>query len=108
MWTTDIYQPLAHFYSQRGQPGLPRHVFLLTDGDVEQPEAVVQLVGQNVGRARCHTLGIGSGGSRELVRRTAIAGQGSFHFVADTETEALNAKVIASLAAACKPALASL
>lgn len=61
-----------------------------------------------MGRARCHTFGIGSGASRDLVRRTAIAGQGSFQFVDDYETEGLNAKVIASLAAACKPALAEL
>ena len=83
------------------------NVFLLTDGAVSSPDAVINLVEKNSKTARCHTFGIGSGASRHLVKKAAIAGKGSYQFIQDGETN-MNAKVIASLSRAVKPALAGL
>ena len=82
-------------------------MFLLTDGAVGSPDAVINLVGKNSKSARCHTFGIGSGASRHLVKKAAIAGKGTYQFIQDGEAN-MNAKVIASLSKAVKPALAGL
>ena len=83
------------------------NVFLLTDGAVSSPDAVIKLVEKNSKTARCHTFGIGSGASHQLVKKAAIAGKGTYQFIQDGETN-MNAKVIASLSRAVKPALAGL
>lgn len=82
-------------------------MFLLTDGAVSSPQDVINLIGKHSQQARCHSFGIGSGASRDLVKRAAIAGKGTYHFVQEGETS-MNAKVIASLSEAVKPALAGL
>ena len=107
MGGTEIYAPLDFIYKKKPEPAYPRNIFLLTDGGVSSPGNVINLVGKNVSSARCHSFGIGSGASRELVKKTAIAGKGSYQFINDGETN-MNAKVIASLNRAVKPAFADL
>ena len=107
MGGTEIYPALDAIYKNKPDAAYPRNVFLLTDGAVSSPQMVVNLVAKNARLARCHTFGIGSGASRELVKKAALAGKGSYQFTNDGETN-MNGKVIASLTRAVKPALSGL
>ena len=65
---------------------------------------MINLIAKNSNKARCHSFGIGSGASRELVKGAAIAGKGTYQFIADND-KSMNEKVIYSLSQAVKPAL---
>jgi hypothetical protein len=60
-----------------------KRVFLLTDGEVDNKEAIFEYVRNNSDEMRIHTFGIGSGCDRELITETAKAGRGSFSFASD-------------------------
>ena len=107
MGGTHIYDALDQVFKQKQNPNFPLTVFLLTDGAVGSPDTVINLIGKNSNTARCHSFGIGSGASRHLVKKAAIAGKGTYQFIQDGETN-MNAKVISSLSRAVKPALTGL
>ena len=107
MGGTEILAPLKDIYSWKKEAGFPVNVFLITDGEVDSPQAVIQLIKKNAGNARCHSFGIGSGVSRELVKGAAIAGKGTYQFVQDSNDN-MNTKVILSLTKAVRPALVDL
>lgn len=64
---------------------LKRQIFLLTDGAVSDTSAVVSLIDKFAlaTNSRVHTLGVGSGASTELIKESANAGGGCFHFIAN-------------------------
>ena len=107
MGGTEIYQPLQQIYSWKKDPAYPVNIFLITDGEVDSPQQVIQIIKKNARSARCHSFGIGSGVSRELVKGAAIAGKGTYQFVEDS-TDNMNTKVILSLTKAVRPALVDL
>ena len=47
-WGTKLLPPLQHIYRQRPLPGLPRQVFVLTDGSVSNTAACIDEVKRNV------------------------------------------------------------
>jgi hypothetical protein len=63
--------------------GYPRNVFLLTDGEVGDTEAIVQLCADNCGHCRVHGIGIGDGASKALIKGSAEKGKGKSIFLAD-------------------------
>ncbi len=71
--------------------GYPRHVFLLTDGEVSDTNAIVDLVRRSIKHSRVHTSGVGKGVSKELIRECARAGKGNHAFI--SESGNLNKKV---------------
>uniref|UniRef100_A0A3B3BM09 VIT domain-containing protein n=1 Tax=Oryzias melastigma TaxID=30732 RepID=A0A3B3BM09_ORYME len=64
---TDILQPLKYIYSQPFISNLPRQLFILTDGEVENPKEILDLVKRNAGSHRCSFFGIGEGASSVLI-----------------------------------------
>ena len=56
-------------------------VFVLTDGQVSNTEAVISLVEKNNANTRVFSLGIGSSVSHHLVEGLARAGKGTSQFV---------------------------
>ncbi|CDW82813.1 UNKNOWN [Stylonychia lemnae] len=70
---------------------LIRKIFLLTDGAVNDPAAVLNLASQNQQNTQIHTFGIGNDCSKYLVKQLARAGRGSYSFV--EEGDNLNAKI---------------
>ena len=44
---TEIYAPLEKALLQAGVPGYPKFIFLLSDGAVENTEAVIQMARKN-------------------------------------------------------------
>lgn len=101
MGGTEICSPLEHIFKQQYSAQHPRTVFLLTDGAVSSPEIVVNLVADNVGKNRVHTIGIGEGVSPYLIKEVAKAGKGTASFV--TKNEELKLTVINALKKAVQP-----
>lgn len=84
MGGTELLEPLTQIFSGDKLPQCAvRHIFLLTDGAVNNTKIVVKLIRDNYkgGETRMHTFGIGSGVSTELVKNSAMAGQGHFYFI---------------------------
>ena len=105
MGGTEILNPLMHIFDQPVNIEYPRTVFLLTDGEVGQPERVVRLVSEHVGKCRVHTIGIGAGVDSYLIKEAGKAGKGSYSFV--TQNEELQFTVMNALKRAIQPCLTS-
>jgi hypothetical protein len=101
MGGTEIHSPLQYIFDQPSQ--YPRAVFLLTDGEVDSPSIVVDLIKENRGNSRVHSFGIGNGVDRNLIIQSAKAGNGVSEFVASGEN--MQVKVIDVLKSAMMPAL---
>lgn len=101
MGGTNIAKPLE--YTLQQFKDYQQKIFLLTDGEVNKPDIVINLAKYNSHRAQFHTFGIGNGCSKYLVKSVARAGRGSFSFV--EENDNLKAKVIKALKKATEPSL---
>lgn len=53
----------------RSEPkeGIPRQLFILTDGEVNNPQECISAVKKNANTTRVFTFGIGTDASKELV-----------------------------------------
>ncbi len=100
---TEILAPLKAILEAPLVDGLPRQLFVLTDGEVSNTEAVLALVRANAGTARVFTFGIGAGASLHLVRGMARAGGGEAELIAPGER--VEGKVMRQLARALASAL---
>lgn len=95
MGGTEIYQPIEAILKEPADATLPRHLYLLTDGEVSNTQVIVDLIEKNREKCHVHTFGIGSGASTELVRNCAIAGNGHFSFI--LKIEEIEQKVVGAL-----------
>ena len=75
---------------------LQKRIFILTDGEVDNPDQVIQLARVNADRIKIHTFGLGSDCSKYLVEKVAKAGRGTASFV-DENSNDLKGKVINAL-----------
>lgn len=98
---TELMEPLRLIFDQPVQNGFERRIVLLTDGQVCNTEAVLDLVRQNAAHAAIYTIGIGSAVSQHLVEGLAEAGRGAAEFVSGTER--LQPVVIRQLERALQP-----
>ena len=58
------------------------HIFLLTDGAVNNTNEIVQLVAKNASLdRRLHTFGVGNGADETLIKKCASKGFGNFYFI---------------------------
>jgi hypothetical protein len=103
MGGTEILSPLEAILSKPPRPGVPRQVFVLTDGQVTNTGAVIKLVRKHSDTTRVFTFGIGAGASHHLVRGLARAGSGTAEFIAPGER--IEGKVLRQLSKALAPAL---
>eukprot|EP01105_Mastigella_eilhardi_P025760 TRINITY_DN7111_c0_g1_i1.p1 TRINITY_DN7111_c0_g1~~TRINITY_DN7111_c0_g1_i1.p1 ORF type:complete len:835 (+),score=180.17 TRINITY_DN7111_c0_g1_i1:81-2585(+) len=100
---TEILPPLMMLFKEKPIPGIPRQIFLLTDGQVSNSVECIKAVRDNAGTTRIFTFGIGSGVDRELVFGMAKAGEGYCELIQDSQS--MNTKVLRQLERALKPAL---
>jgi Ca-activated chloride channel family protein len=100
---TEILPALTSVLGAERRPGLPRQVFVLTDGEVSNTDEVIALGRAHAGHARIFTFGIGAGASHHLVRGLARAGEGEAEFIAPGER--IEGKVMRQVSRALSPAL---
>lgn len=100
---TEILSPLKAILEAPPVDGRPRQLFLLTDGQVSNTEAVLSLVRAHVGTTRVFTFGIGAGASLHLVKGIARAGGGEAELIAPGER--VEPKVLRQLSRALAPAM---
>lgn len=106
MGGTEILGALDAVFAAPPRRGVPRQLFVLTDGQVTNTAAVLRLARRHSDRARVFTFGIGAGASAHLVRGLARAGEGAAEFIAPGER--LERKVLRQLERALVPAVSSL
>jgi hypothetical protein len=100
---TEILGPLRAIFGLPHIEGYARQIFVLTDGEVAQPELSIALTKQNSDTTRLFCYGVGSSVSAALVHGLARAGGGEASFIAHNSQIA--ATIAASLAAAIQPAM---
>ena len=80
---TQIYFPLQDILKSPIIEGHPKQIFLLTDGEVSDTDAVIKLVKENIKYSRVHCIGIGNGCSQALIIGCAEKGKGHHVFIND-------------------------
>ncbi len=73
---TDLLAPLREVLAKPPLPDYPRHVFVLTDGNVNNREDTIAHVLKRRGSSVIHAVGIGTGADAALVQGVAHAGNG--------------------------------
>ena len=101
---TELLPALQWVLSQQVRSGMPRQLFVLTDGQVTNMDDVIELVRSHAPATRTFAFGIGAGSSSALVKGMARAGGGAAEFIAPGER--IEAKVLRQLRRALAPALA--
>ena len=84
--------------------GKKKRVFILTDGDVWQPEEVQELAKKYCETIRVFTFGLGLDCNKNMVTQVAKAGRGTYTFVKDGSA-ALKSQVVRALGNAMEPSL---
>jgi von Willebrand factor type A domain/Vault protein inter-alpha-trypsin domain len=103
MGGTNIYNPLEAIFRNSPSNEYPRTIFLLTDGQVEDPDRVISLIEQHSHNTKVHGFGIGNDVDPYLINKSSKAGRGSSNFISDTEE--LGKIVIRALRKAILPCL---
>ena len=62
---------------------MPKYIFLLTDGAIEDREKVLDLILLNKKNFIIHSLGIGNYFDKELISKSAQYGNGIYKFIND-------------------------
>ena len=99
---TEIYTPLNDIFTNDSDLELNKHVFIITDGEIFNPDTLYKLIEKNNKDFTVHTIGIGSGVSIELIEKCAFAGGGKSYFV-NNQADGLKGKVIDALSKAFQP-----
>lgn len=82
---TEMFFPLDTALNAPLSQGYPRSIFLITDGQVWNEDAIVKQVKKATMRdnIRVYTVGIGNGVSRNLIRSIAEEGKGKHEFISE-------------------------
>lgn len=87
---------------EKPKEGIPRQLFVLTDGEVDNTEECIATVRRNAHTTRVFTFGIGTDASQQLVEGLAKAGEGKFEIIKNNDT--MEEQVMRQLNRALKPA----
>ena len=94
---TQLYEPLKSIFENPvyDKLNVVKHIFLLTDGEIENKETTLNLIGSYSDKFVLHSLGIGEC-DKDLIKRSAIMGNGNSFFIENLQD--LNKNVISALA----------
>ena len=93
---TNIYDPLNDVYNSykiHDNIKLPRNIFLLTDGDIDDKKETLALIEKYSNKYSIYSIGIGNYFDKDLIKNAGIIGKGNYNFC--TKIEGLN-EVIAN------------
>jgi Vault protein inter-alpha-trypsin domain/von Willebrand factor type A domain len=100
---TEILPALEFVLDQPRYGERLRQVVVLTDGEVTNTDAVIELARKHVDHARVFAFGIGAGSSQHLVKGMARAGRGAAEFIYPGEP--IEPKVMRQFSRLLSPAL---
>ena len=94
---TNIFSPLESIFKNQiyDKIDTTKHIFVLTDGIIEDKENTLNLIGSYSDKFTLHSLGIGHDYDKDLVKRSAIVGNGNYYFIENLED--ININVINAL-----------
>jgi hypothetical protein len=101
---TNIYDPLKYIFNKIYDKNLAKNVFVITDGQVENPQACYDLIKRNL--FRVHSIGIGSEVDVNLVEGLGRTGEGKALFSSNVKN--LTQLIITAMNCAIKPYLNSI
>ena len=80
---TDIYDPLKYIYRSSQKYNkilLPRIIFLLTDGEIENKNDTLKIIEKNSNEYSIYSFGIGNDFDADLIKNAGIIGKGNYSF----------------------------
>ena len=83
---TNLYKPLKEIYnSGKVYDGinLPKNIFILTDGEVENKREVLSLIETISNQYSIFSIGIGNSFDEDLIKNAGILGKGNYNFCKD-------------------------
>ena len=83
MGGTNIYSPLKYIYDSNNvyeKIFLPRNIFLLTDGEIDDKEHTLYLIEKNSNEFSVYSFGIGNSFDKDLIKNAGIVGKGNYSF----------------------------
>eukprot|EP00026_Physarum_polycephalum_P002556 Phypoly_transcript_02563.p1 GENE.Phypoly_transcript_02563~~Phypoly_transcript_02563.p1 ORF type:complete len:905 (+),score=178.71 Phypoly_transcript_02563:1-2715(+) len=102
---TNLLNPMRIILNSEPREGIPRQLFILTDGEVDNTEDCVDFVRYHSNTTRVFAFGI-HGASPDLVNGIAKAGEGKAELILGNEN--IENKVMAQLKRALQPALTNI
>ena len=85
---TNIYSPLKDIYDSNmiyDKINLPRNIFLLTDGAIENKEDTLSIIEKNSDKYSIYSIGIGNVFDKDLIKNAGIIGKGNYNFCCNIE-----------------------
>ena len=80
---TDIYSPLKYIYDNPqyyDEINLPRNIFLLTDGYINNKAETLNLIEVNSSIYNIYSIGIGKDFDEDLIKNAGVIGRGNYNF----------------------------
>lgn len=106
---TNIYDPLKDIYNSSeiyDKIDLPKNIFLLTDGEVENKRETLALIEKNNLKFTIYSIGIGSSFDEDLIKNAGIIGKGNYNFCKNLDN--LNSIIASEINAATMPYITNL
>ena len=84
---TELYEPLKNVFENPiyKKINIAKHIFILIDGEIDDKETTLNLIGSFSDKFTIHSLGIGSYYDKDLIKRIAIMGNGNSFFSQKSE-----------------------
>ena len=100
---TDIHSPLKDIYASKDYDNikLPKNIFLLTDGAVDDKENTLKIIEENSNVFRIYSIGIGSDFDDDLIKNAGVLGKGNYNFCDDIKD--LNKVIVNEIKNSSKP-----
>ena len=97
---TEMEAALGFALDGRDRPGLLRQVIFITDGGVNNEDALFALIAKRLGSSRLFTVGIGAAPNGHFMTKAAQFGRGTFTYIAEArEVEEKMARLFAKIEA---------
>ena len=109
MGGTNIYDPLKRIYNSNNvykKILLPRNIFLLTDGEIEDKKKTLELIEENSNEFSVYSFGIGNDFDEDLIKNAGIIGKGNYSFCKNID--GLNQVIISNLKDICTLSISNL